>query len=95
MKNGRELFFKSEPYKKNKICWNKIGSLGAEKLNFKQKQKASDRNPAKMQMKTPKSMGCNHLVVFFYLFLIVLVAVSFRFLILLLLRDFGSSCIAM
>ena len=24
VKNGRELFFKSEPDEKNEICWNKI-----------------------------------------------------------------------
>ena len=30
VKNGRELFFKSEPDEKNEICWNKIWSLGAE-----------------------------------------------------------------
>ena len=30
VKNGRELFFKSEPDEKNEICLNKIGSLGAE-----------------------------------------------------------------
>ena len=30
VKNGRELFFKSKTEVKNKICGNKIGSLGAE-----------------------------------------------------------------
>ena len=30
VKNGRELFFKSEPHEQNKICWEKIGSLGTE-----------------------------------------------------------------
>ena len=30
VKNDRELSFKSEPDAKNKICGNKIGSLGAE-----------------------------------------------------------------
>ena len=30
VKNGRELLFKSGPDAKNEICWNKIGSLGAE-----------------------------------------------------------------